>query len=45
LVKKRVFDVLTEWSIAQFSGNIFFVTVIDETSSVTKKIIVGSKPK
>ncbi len=45
LVKERVFDVHTEWSIAQFSGNIFFVTVIDETSFATKKIIVGSKPK
>lgn len=45
LVKERVFDVHTEWSIAQFSGNIFFVTVIDETSFATKKIIVGSKAK
>lgn len=45
LAKKRVFDALTEWSIAQFSGNIFFVTVMDETSSTTKKLIVSSKLK
>lgn len=43
LLKKRVFEALTEWSVAQFSGNVFFVTVVDETSSDTKKIIVCSK--
>lgn len=42
LVKKRIFEALTEWSFAQFCGNIFFVTVIDETSSKTEKIIVNS---
>jgi hypothetical protein len=45
LVKKRVFDAHSEWPITQFSGNIFFVTVIDETGSVTKKLIVSSKLK
>lgn len=45
LTKKRIFESLTEWPIAQFSGKIFFVTVVDKTNSATKKIIVGSKPK
>lgn len=43
LLKKRIFEPFTEWSIAQFSGNIFFITVIDETSYNTKKIILSSK--
>jgi uncharacterized protein YjdB len=45
LAKKRIFEPLTEWPISQFPGNIFFVTVIDQTSSSTKKIIVSPKQK
>lgn len=45
LIKKKVFDALTEWSIAQFSGNIFFVTVIDQKNAATKQIILSSEPK
>jgi len=41
LEKKRVFERLTEWPIAQYSYNMLFVTVISGTNSATKKIIVG----
>jgi len=43
LLRKRIFEMFTEWSIAQFSGNIFFISVITETSYNTKKIILSSK--
>lgn len=45
LTRERVFESLTEWSIAQFSGKIFFITVIDQKSSATKQIILTSEPK
>lgn len=45
LEKKRVFESITEWSVAQFSGKILLINVTSETGSSTKKIIVVPKLK
>lgn len=41
LASKRVFENLSEWSVAQLSGNVFLVKVTNETGTMTKKIIVN----
>jgi uncharacterized protein YjdB len=45
LANKKVFETISEWSVAQFTGNIFSVTIISESSLYTKKIIVNSNHK
>lgn len=42
LANKKVFESISYWSVNQFSGDIFFITIIRETRSYTSKIIVNS---
>lgn len=43
LFQENVFECLTEWSIAQYSGNIFFITLTNETSTSTTKIVACTR--
>lgn len=45
LMKKRVFENLSEWSLAQYQNSLFFVTIIDKKSISTQKVINALMPK
>lgn len=45
LEKKRVFESVTEWSVAQYSSDVLLINVTDDRGSITKKVIVVSKLK
>jgi hypothetical protein len=45
LMKKRVFENLSEWSLAQCQNSLYFVTIIDKKSISTQKVANALIPK
>jgi len=45
LLEQKIDNTITEWSVNQYSGNLFFITLQSEKNHITKRIILNNSMK